>query len=345
MKKWGVALMFCFLPFSLAQSAVNPDDPQSSILQHLDDIGVMSSDPNPDQLMTRAEALVVALRLGGIQIPEYKGQSFFSDTDPNQWYAPVVARAVETDILNTTHTHFRPHDAITKAEFLTLLFRATQVNLNQYTYKTNNIAQDIPEDAWFAPIFAYAKRYQIAELPSDQFYRPFETLTRRRAAIMAFRTERLFYGNAATKVFVELEAEIKQFITLLKAGDSDQAEFHLQRIIDLNDQLVLMRNNEEAVAANAVSRALTHFSESLRSFKFGNNLAALESLHLAAKQADRALKKSEVLAPFARDLSLLIEETLLSFTSPASSLFSQKGSFQVPSFSKFCGSGDEEFSL
>jgi len=324
MKKWSIFLVFCLLPFSPVQSAVNPDDPQASILKHLDEIGIMSSIPNPDQPITRAESVTMALRLGGIKIPEYKGQSFFADVDPNQWYAPIIARGVETNVIHDGNTNFRPNDAITKAEFLTFLFRATQVKLNKYTYKTNDVAQDVPEDAWFAPIFAYAKKYQIAELPADGFYRPFEILTRRRAGMMAFRTERLFYGNEATKTFVELEAEIKQFISLLKSGNADQAEFHLQRIIDLNEQLAFTKNNEEAVAANAISRALTHFSESLRAFKFGNNLSAIESLHLAAKQTDRALKKSETMAPFSKDLAFLIEETLASFSSPSYARFSQK---------------------
>jgi len=318
-------ILLTFSPLVVrAEVLVNSEDPQSSIFQHLNEIGVLSSTPNPESIMTRSEALAVALRLGGIKIPEFAGQTFFADTDPNAWYAPFVARAVELDLLDTDTPNFRPNEAVNKAEFLAMLFRTTNVKLAAYA-KAKSIATDIPDDAWFAPIFAYAKRYQIAELPADGLYHPLELLTRRRAAIMTFRMEKLFYGTEATKIFVELEAEIKQFISLLKSGDPEKAEMHLQRIVELNDLLARVKNNEEAVAAKAISMALSHFSESLRAMKSGDNLSAIESLYLAAKQTERALAKSENIAPFARDFASVIDETLLTFHSaPAYMRLTQK---------------------
>jgi len=102
----------------------------------------------------------------------------------------------------------------------------------------------------------------------------------------------------------------------LRAGEPDKAELHLQRIVELTDNLARQRNNEDAVAARAMSRAITHLSDSMSAFKFRNELAAIENLHLAAKQATRASQKSVNIAPFAQDLLSLIDETLISFTSP-----------------------------
>ena len=101
-------------------------DPHFSALAHLDEVNVMNSRGGaffPDQLVTRAEALTIALRAGGISLPaEFDGNTYYSDVDPNQWYAPVVARAVETKVLKARNQNFWPDQVVGKAEFLTMLF-------------------------------------------------------------------------------------------------------------------------------------------------------------------------------------------------------------------------------
>ncbi|MCF7812330.1 S-layer homology domain-containing protein [Candidatus Gracilibacteria bacterium] len=330
MKKWLLTfLIFSPLATTHAFLDIAPEDPQGYMLRHLGEVGVMKGygDGNfhPEKIVTRAEALTVALRSGGIQIPESAlGKTYFEDVDPNQWYAPFIVRGVDVEVVSNEHKRFRPNDPITKAEFLAFLFRATQVNFNNYSHKTRAIAKDIQEDDWFAPHFAYAKKYQIAHLPPDQMYRPFKYLSRREVGIMTYRQLRLFYGDKTTKIFVELQAEIEQFITLLRGGYPEKAEMHLQKIMELNSTLAMNENNADAIAANAIARALEHFSDSLRALKFDNRLAALENLHLAAKQVQRAMNKSEKMLRFALDLSTLIDETLYSFIDVPFSNFSQR---------------------
>jgi len=319
----SIILLPTFITY--AQNNINPADPQAHIFTHLDETGIMSSAPNPAKNATKAEALAIALRSGGIVIPEdFGGTTHFSDVNPNEWFAPVVERAVATGIISGDRELFHPHNPVTKAEFLAFLFRATQVNLNPYYNHLKNIALDIPEDSWFAPYFAYAKKFQIAHLPPDQFYRPNKILSRREVAMMTFRELRIFYGDSTTKIFVALQAEIEQFITLIRAKEPDKAESHLQKIISLTESLTLAQNNEDAVSASAISRALEHFSDSLRALKFQNNLVALENLHLASKQTQRALDKSPSFAGFAGDLLTLIDETMLSFSTSKFSKYSQK---------------------
>ncbi|MCF7830440.1 S-layer homology domain-containing protein [Candidatus Gracilibacteria bacterium] len=320
-----LSILLCPTFITHAQNSINPADPQAHIFTHLNETGVMSSAPNPERNTTRAEALAIALRAGGIVIPtDFGGVTHFSDVNPNEWFAPVVERAVATKIISGERELFRPNAPVTKAEFLAFLFRSTQVNLRPYFTKLNSVALDVPEDSWFAPYFAYAKKFQIAHLPPDQFYRPEKVLSRREVAMMTFRELRIFHGNNTTKIFVELQAEIEQFITLMRAGEPDKAESHLQKIIFLTESLTLAQNNEDAVAASAISRALEHFSDSLRALKFQNNLFALESLHLAAKQTKRALDKSPSFASFAEDLLTLIDETLVSFSSSKFSKYTQR---------------------
>jgi len=322
MKKLVFALII-FLPTFTTHAFLDvySEDPDREVFLHLNEVGIINAFPDgnffPERQITRAEALVVALRAGDIAIPVNDGLTIFQDVNPAQWYAPVIKRAIETDIISTKDkTNFRPNALASKAEFLAFLFRATRVNFSSYFGRTKGIAADIPEDSWFAPIFAYAKRFQIAHLPPDQLYRPLKTLSRREVALMTFRQRKMMYGDGVTKIFVELQAEIEQFITLLRAGKPEMAEMHLQDITELTNRLTHVRNNKDAVAASAISRALTHFSDGMRALKFKKNLYALESLHLASKQANRAIEKSENIAPFARELSHLIDETLSSFTNP-----------------------------
>ncbi len=330
MKKLVFALII-FLP-TLSTHAfldLSPDDPQREVFLHLKDVGIMNVFPDgnflPERQVSRAEALVIAMRAGDIAIPENDGITVFEDVDPNAWYGPVIKRAIETEIISTKDkTNFRPQALASKAEFLAFLFRATRVNFSPYFGRIKNIATDIPEESWFAPHFAYAKRFQIAHFPPDQLYRPHKTLSRREVAMMTFRQRKLVYGDRVTKIFVELQAEIEQFITLLRAGKPEMAEMHLQDITELTERLTHVRNNKDAVAASAISRALEHFSDGMRALKFQQNLYALENLHLASKQANRAIEKSENLAPFARELSNLINETLESFTNPQFSGFQMK---------------------
>ena len=319
-------IIFCFLVLPIttthAFTDILPSDPQKAVFEHLRDVHIMGSLQDggfhPEKILSRAEALTVALRAGSISIPaDFALEKIpFTDVDPNSWYAPTVARALELKMISAHSPSFRPNQAVTKSEFLAMIFRTTLVDLRPYHKNLKSIALDIQEEHWFAPYFAYAKKYQIAYLPSDQLYRPHKYLSRREGAMMAFRQLKIFHGGEETKYFVELQAQIQQFISLLRGGHPDKAEFHLQRITELQRSLTQTKNNKEAVAAQALSLAMQHFSESLKYFQYQKNLAALENLHLAAKQLARVQEKSESLGPFARELSGLIDETLLSFINP-----------------------------
>ncbi len=298
---------------------ISPEDPEFHTFTHLGEVGVMRGygDGNfhPEKIVTRAEALTIAMRSGGItDLSGFEGETYFTDVDPNEWYAPVVATAAEKRIIINKSDSFRPHDAVSKAEFLAFLFRATKVNFDTYFSRRSGVALDVPIDAWFAPHFAYAKQYQIASLPADEFYRPYKPLSRREVAMMTYRQLHLFHGDEMTKTFVELQGEIKQFIQLLQSGKPDKAEFHLQKIVRLNHKLTRTKNNADAVAARYISRTMTYLAESLRYFRHGRNLAGLENLYLAARQVEKASQKSESFLPFINELARLIDETMKNFT-------------------------------
>lgn len=296
-------------------SDIAPDDTNAHVFQHLADVGVMNGFDDglfhPEKLVTRAEALVIALRAGDISIPNTFDPTKipFSDIDPNAWYMPAIARAVSLEFIGSGTT-FRPNQPVSKAEFLAFLFRTTNVNYRPFLNSKISIADDIQEDDWFALAFAYAKKYQIAHLPADNLYRPHKVLSRFEVALMTFRQLRLFHGDTATRDFLELQAKIQQFMTLFRAGKTEEAQTHLPRILELTENLTLKRNNENAVAAQALSQSLKHLVNSIRAFKFGKDLEGLEELFLSSRYAVRTAEKSEKLSPFARDVHDIISEIL-----------------------------------
>jgi len=309
------------LAMSLAFNDVSEADPQIEVFSHLRDVGIMrgNGDGNfyPEAIVSRAEGLTIAMRAGEIVIPtDFSGNTYFSDINPNAWYAPVVARGVETGIIKSKAANFHPDEPISKAEFLTFLFRSTLVK-EKYFKNVRDVAKDVPNEAWFKPYLAYAKKYQIAYLPSDNLYRPMKKLTRREVARMTYRQLRIFHGNGETKMVVEVQGEIAQFIGLVRENKMDQAQQHLHKILELNDTLTRTNNNTDAVAAKAISKSMEHLSESLRYFRYGKNLDAIENLHLASKYARKAEKKEGKLG----ELGILISETLDNFTNPLEKRF------------------------
>ena len=322
-KNLKTALFLCsfFISFSVhAFNDVSDSDLNIHMFSHLQDVGIMRADAqnnfNPTRGITRAEALTVAMRAGNIKIAgTFDGNTYFGDVNPNTWYAPVVARAVNVGIIKPNYAAFRPTQVVTKAEFLAFLFRSTRVQVNLFK-PVRNVAKDIPNDSWMKPYFAHAKKYQIAYLPPDNLYRPAKKLSRREVAVMTYRQLKLFHGSRSTSRLMELQAEIQQFLELVKNGQAEEAETHMHKILKINEKLMRTKNSEDAVATLALSRSMEHFTESLRYFRYGKNLKAIENLHLSIKQAKKAEAKSITIAPFAKDLSEMIGETLMAFAEP-----------------------------
>ncbi len=305
---------------AFAFTDVPAEDPHQAIFSHLRDVKIMPPRADgrfaPNDFVTKAEALTFALRAGGIAIPSnFNPLLIPNDVDPNSWFAPVIARAKELKITNPKATSFNPNRLTTKAEFLAFLFRSTRVDFHKLMSKTQVVAPDVALDSWMAPHFRYAFKFGVAHKTSDGLYLPFKNLTRREIAVLTYRQLQIFHGDAATSNFLQLQTNIRQFMTLIRNNKSDEATKHLHTILTLSQKLSLKKNDRNAVAAKALSRSLKHFVSALRAIKYNKRLQAIESLNLAEKYAQRAIEKSEKIAPNATQISTVINETLDNFLS------------------------------
>ncbi len=73
---------------------------------------------NPDNNITRAELVAIAMRTLGAEDCEYDGA--FSDVSGNDWYAQVVAQALKEGIISE-NSRFRPNDYVTREEMCKIL--------------------------------------------------------------------------------------------------------------------------------------------------------------------------------------------------------------------------------
>lgn len=289
-------------------------------VMHLQDIGVFSAYPDgsfrPDQIITRAEAVAIAMR--GAHISPEKLETtptlYFNDLDPNAWYTPYIDRAVDASIVSWKQPNFRPNDPVTRAEFLAYILRATRVDLAPYSYRTTGVAADITSQDWYAPHFAYARKYNIVPLTEQNTFEPGKVVTRLEAAKMIFAQLRMKHGTEETKLFVELQARIEQYMTALRAQNYDTAERQLQEIIELTQTLARTKNSSDAYVARALSLSMENLTDSMRAFRVRNTLSGIERLMLAGKHAERAGQRDSSLAPFVAELQTLISEAMLSLS-------------------------------
>lgn len=310
----SLALLGLMPSQTFAFSDIAPDDPNRHIYEHLRDINIMQAMPDGTfyggKILTKAEALTFALRAGDITISrDFETQNLPRDVDPNQWYAAPIARAQNLNIISQKE-FFAPENPITKAEFLAYLFRAAQIKTHHAWDQTTLIATDVPNDAWFAADFAYAKKYHIAHVDQAGYYHPFDNVTRQQAAIQIFRLRRILYGGEHAKLFAQLQGEMETFMTQLKDEQEAAAMSTLQNIRKLSQQIARTKNNADSIAVKYLSKSFDSLILSLRSFRYGKNLQALSHINLSIQYADKAAEKSETIAPIANEMQTIISQTL-----------------------------------
>ena len=89
--------------------------------------------------LIRQEALKVALKIRGIEVPPSSlCRGYFLDL-PEEWVCRVVEFAADYDIVTRANSRFRPHDSLTLAESLKILMVSLQIPLTNTAYSEAKI--------------------------------------------------------------------------------------------------------------------------------------------------------------------------------------------------------------
>lgn len=111
-------------------------------------------------------------------------QSNFKDTT-NHWANEPIKYLADRGIINGMNDNqFAPNNNITRAEFITLLAKMDNIDINKY--KAENFT-DVPDNAWFNPYIDWAAKNGITSGITASTFAPNNNITREQMAVMIER--------------------------------------------------------------------------------------------------------------------------------------------------------------
>lgn len=135
----------------------------------------------PDELLNRAQAVTLLLRIKAIDAEEDDGESGFDDVPSGAWYRKAVSSSVKRGwIKGRGHRRFDPEANLTRAEWAAMVARVFELDLNHI--EGEHEYYDVPARVWFTPyVYAMAEN-GLTRFPNTDYYRPEKLVTRAEAA-------------------------------------------------------------------------------------------------------------------------------------------------------------------
>jgi len=125
----------------------------------------------------------------------------FADVSANDWFFGYVEFAVRNGLFDgVSETEFAPDAPITRAMFITALWRLHSINNEQLS--TNNVGEvlqnpqnliefyDVAQDAWYSEAIAWASTNQLIFGVVEGIFAPHDELTREQMATIIYRYQR-----------------------------------------------------------------------------------------------------------------------------------------------------------
>ena len=141
---------------------------------------------SPDGVCTRAQAVTFLWRAAGCPESETSATQF-ADVDEGAYYAKAVAWAVENGVTNgTSATTFSPDATCTRAQIVTLLYRALGSETQAQIAFT-----DVAADAYYVGAVAWAAANEITCGTSDTTFSPNAVCTRAQIVTLLYRAAQL----------------------------------------------------------------------------------------------------------------------------------------------------------
>lgn len=138
----------------------------------------------------------------------------FSDLSTSGWASDAVKALAAREVINGyMDGSFRPTDAVTRAEFISLLMNAFDLtDLNA----VSNFS-DVKVNAWYTSSIASAEKLGIVNGKTDGIFGVTDTITRQEMAVMAYRVSKqlglkLNSGPTGADTFVD-QSQIANFAT------------------------------------------------------------------------------------------------------------------------------------
>ncbi len=139
--------------------------------------------------VNRAEAAKFLLLSAKIDTGQFTDNDQFFDVLRDQWYAPYVLKAAESNIIDGyPDGFFRPERSVNTAEFLKMMTQAYGITKN-----IDHAYDDVAFQDWFSPFAGAAEKYDLFPKRSATNLEPSRFLTRNEVAVAIYQY--LFAGQ------------------------------------------------------------------------------------------------------------------------------------------------------
>lgn len=125
-----------------------------------------------------------------------------TDVDPSEWYYPVLPK-VHDIMSGVSETEFAPNDPMTRAMFVTILYRLSEDGVYNNTYNRAAFS-DVTADDWCFNEVNWAYRKGIAKGVDSKNFAPNEPITREQMAVMLqnfMKYQGTYVSNTSTTKF------------------------------------------------------------------------------------------------------------------------------------------------
>lgn len=144
----------------------------------------------PDDNISRAELLKIALNAFELEVDSEVTEDVLSDVKVGDWFAPYVKAAFKNDIIYGFNDGFKPNTPVTRGMAATILVKAAGYKdvdshfSNNYSGSVDVFVNfpDVPVGAYFAPFISYLYDMQIIDGYEDGTFGPDKLMTRAEVA-------------------------------------------------------------------------------------------------------------------------------------------------------------------
>jgi hypothetical protein len=172
-------------------SDVDQTHTNAKAIAYLKDHDIIGGYPDgtfqPDKTVSRVEALKMILLAFNISLTPTADLTF-PDTDSEQWYAPYIGRALKLSVVKGYDDgSFKPAQTVNRAEFLKILFEATNTLVPEVNEVSNAPYPDVDPTAWFAGYAKFAESKNLVPTNADGGLEPSIGMTRADVAEVIYR--------------------------------------------------------------------------------------------------------------------------------------------------------------
>lgn len=142
--------------------------------------GYSGGDLAPNQNITRAELLKMAMEAADWSISGHKYEGIFWDVDSTDWFDSYVEKGYGYGLIEGySDGSFRPNQTITRAEAVTILIRAFDLEPER---SGGAVFEDVPLTAWYSDYVSTAHSLGLISGHEDGLFHPDWNMTRGEAS-------------------------------------------------------------------------------------------------------------------------------------------------------------------